>query len=186
MTSANWIALASYLSCMASFSWAMQRFFVRTSQHRPAGQRAVLYLGTVFALVQALAMLSQSMGGGLAFLVALLLWAVSLSIFWSAIRANRAHPLSWAFEREEPIHLVASGPYRWVRHPFYLSYMLCWLAPPIATANLWLLIPLVAMFPLYWRAALAEENAFLQSPLGSRYREYQWNTGRFWPRLFRG
>lgn len=98
------------------------------------------------------------------------------------MRANRAQPLRWAFEPDSPRNLVVHGPYRWVRHPFYLSYMLSWIAPAIAAAQLWLLIPGAVMFVLYWRASAREERDFLDSPIGRQYRSYQERAGRFWPK----
>ena len=176
------VALVAYVACMASFSWAMQRFFTKQSAARSPGQQLVVYLGGAFALAQAGCLATPPMGSWLS--MAFCLWALSLILFWAAVAANRARPLTWAFEPNQPDHLVSTGPYRWIRHPFYLSYTLCWLGPPIATGKPWLLIPVFVMLLLYWRAASAEEANFLSSPLAPAYREYQSRTGRFLPAPF--
>ena len=53
--------------------------------------------------------------------IALLVYGKALALFWSSIYVNRTEPLSVAFNNDQPGHLIAHGPYRHIRHPFYLS-----------------------------------------------------------------
>ena len=76
------------------------------------------------------------------------------------------------------------GPYRFVRHPFYLAYSIGWLPGPIVTLNPWLLLTNVWMGFLYYRAASLEERLFLEGPNAESYREYQQRTGMFLPKFF--
>lgn len=175
----NVAALCGHLGCMACFSWAMRNFFVRKDTVLALEQKLVVYLGALFGLTQALALAISPVGAG--FPIACVLWVVSLLLFWSAIAANRARRLTWAFEKDEPVHLVSTGPYRWIRHPFYLSYSLCWLAAPTATSQPWLLLPFFVMGVLYWRSAQEEEKKFLLSSLSAHYQSYRSRTGMFWP-----
>jgi protein-S-isoprenylcysteine O-methyltransferase Ste14 len=80
--------------------------------------------------------------------------------------------------------LVTHGPYRWVRHPFYVIVCLWGLALSLLTAN-WLLalgvIAVVTMFVVRTRV----EEAKLVERFGDAYRAYARRTGRFFPRLGR-
>jgi protein-S-isoprenylcysteine O-methyltransferase Ste14 len=78
--------------------------------------------------------------------------------------------------------LVTTGPYRWVRHPFYLSFAICMLANTLVTAN-WFVFASgsVVLVLLIIRTAKEEEN--LLSRFGDDYRNYMKKTGRFLPRL---
>lgn len=78
--------------------------------------------------------------------------------------------------------LVTTGPYRWVRHPFYTSAALLVLANSLATANWFFFVMGCAMFLLLViRTRKEEEN--LIARFGDDYRNYMQRTGRFMPRL---
>ena len=81
--------------------------------------------------------------------------------------------------------LVTSGPYSWVRHPFYVTALLLVLSIALIMAN-WF-IGLLGVFLLLFfvlRAPLEEQK--LVDRFGDEYREYIQRTGRFWPRRARG
>ncbi len=177
----NQIAVGAYVTGIASFSWAMRRFFVRRHSALSRDQLLVVWLGFVFALWQVIAVARAPLLLGPALGWAFALWVLSLLTFWSAVRINWRQPLTWAFETDRPHHLVLQGPYHWVRHPFYLSYILFWLAAPVATGDRLLLVPAVTMGFLYWRSAVQEEMKFLNSSLADSYRRYQTHAGMFWP-----
>ncbi|MBM3463242.1 MAG: hypothetical protein FJX76_14155, partial [Armatimonadetes bacterium] len=69
-----------------------------------------------------------------------------------------------------------AGPYRWVRHPIYASYMLAWLAGAAASGQFWLLIHAAYMYALYAEAARLEEVRLLRSPHGLEYVDYPQRT----------
>ncbi len=77
--------------------------------------------------------------------------------------------------------LVTSGPYRWVRHPFYDAVALCVVANSLAAANWFLFLAGGLVFVLIVvRTRKEEEN--LVARFGDRYRAYMERTGRFFPR----
>jgi protein-S-isoprenylcysteine O-methyltransferase Ste14 len=80
--------------------------------------------------------------------------------------------------------LVTSGPYRWVRHPFYVAFVLGLTATAIVLAN-WLVlaIGLLAFTLLVIRSRKEEAN--LELRFGDDYRRYRERTGAFFPRLSR-
>ena len=81
--------------------------------------------------------------------------------------------------------LVTRGPYRWVRHPFYLCVLLLVLSLGLVAANWFMLaagVVLVTM--LVVRTRIEEEK--LLARFGDPYRAYLERTGRFLPGSGRG
>ena len=79
--------------------------------------------------------------------------------------------------------LVASGPYRWVRHPMYTAGLLANLSVLLLSANWlvggsWLLMH-------GWQFALRIplEEGLMVNQFGDTYRQYMRTTGRLLPRL---
>lgn len=78
--------------------------------------------------------------------------------------------------------LVTSGPYRWVRHPFYDSVALLVLATSLMAANWFLLLTGGLVFVLMIVRTRTEEEK-LQARFGDSYRAYRDRTGRYVPRI---
>jgi protein-S-isoprenylcysteine O-methyltransferase Ste14 len=79
--------------------------------------------------------------------------------------------------------LVTDGPYRWIRHPFYVAAAVLAFSVTLLTAN-WLigLSGLVALTLLVVRTT--KEEQMLIARFGEEYRRYMARTGRFVPRLW--
>jgi protein-S-isoprenylcysteine O-methyltransferase Ste14 len=80
--------------------------------------------------------------------------------------------------------LVTHGPYRWVRHPFYLAFAIAVIANSLITANAFLAIVGTAAFLVMVARTSIEEQKLIDR-FGDGYREYMRHTGRFLPRLRR-
>ncbi len=78
--------------------------------------------------------------------------------------------------------LVTTGPYRWVRHPFYVAYMLAVTADSIVTANWFLALTGFVTIALIVIRTRTEEQKLVER-FGVGYRSYMQRTGRFFPRL---
>lgn len=78
--------------------------------------------------------------------------------------------------------LVTSGPYRYVRHPFYLAFVLALVGGSLVTANWFLLLAGLVPFALLVVRTPIEE-AKLVERFGDEYRDYMQRTPRFWPRM---
>jgi protein-S-isoprenylcysteine O-methyltransferase Ste14 len=76
--------------------------------------------------------------------------------------------------------LVTHGPYRWVRHPFYVVVFLWGLALSLLTAN-WMLALLGAAAVTMLVVRTRIEEAKLADRFGDEYRAYAQRTGRFFP-----
>jgi protein-S-isoprenylcysteine O-methyltransferase Ste14 len=78
--------------------------------------------------------------------------------------------------------LVTTGPYRYVRHPFYLSFLIAVIGGGIVTANWYLFLTSLLPFAFLVARTRIEEEKLVER-FGDEYREYMARTGRFWPRL---
>jgi protein-S-isoprenylcysteine O-methyltransferase Ste14 len=121
-------------------------------------------------------------GPGPAWPLALLLFSAALTMFIWTVRATARTRPSLIYDPAAPKILMRHGPYRFVRHPFYLTYLLFWTgtAAAVAGAAGWLL-PLI-MATLYYRAAVKEEQAFYASGMANEYAAYCGEAGMFWPK----
>lgn len=78
--------------------------------------------------------------------------------------------------------LVTTGPYRWIRHPFYTAYGLGLASYAVVTANWFLaLIGFLTMILVIMRTSIEEQK--LIERFGDHYANYMHRTGRFFPRL---
>jgi protein-S-isoprenylcysteine O-methyltransferase Ste14 len=78
-------------------------------------------------------------------------------------------------------HLVAHGPYRWLRHPAYTGTLITILGFPLALGT-WsgpLAAETIALVAITYRVRV-EERALIAT-LGDEYREYIRHTWRFFP-----
>jgi protein-S-isoprenylcysteine O-methyltransferase Ste14 len=78
--------------------------------------------------------------------------------------------------------LVITGPYRWVRHPFYVSVLLLVVSCAILAANWFILASGLAVFMMMVLRTRIEEGKLLER-FGEEYRRYMERTGAFFPCL---
>ncbi len=78
--------------------------------------------------------------------------------------------------------LVTGGPYRWVRHPFYVAFALAMVADSLVTAN-WFLAATGAIAIILITIRTRTEEQKLIDRFGDQYRHFMERTGRFIPRL---
>jgi protein-S-isoprenylcysteine O-methyltransferase Ste14 len=78
--------------------------------------------------------------------------------------------------------LITHGPYRWVRHPFYLAFAMAVIANTLITANAYLAITGTAAFLVIVARTSIEEQKLIER-FGRDYRDYMRRTGRFLPRI---
>lgn len=81
--------------------------------------------------------------------------------------------------------LVTDGPYRWVRHPFYLAFLLTVLGGGLVTANGFLIACGSVAFLLVVVRTPIEERKLIER-FGDDYRDLMRRTHRFVPRLPKG
>ena len=77
--------------------------------------------------------------------------------------------------------LVTRGPYRWIRHPFYVAMVLVTAGAGLIAANWFMLASGAVVFTLLAIRSRVEEEQ-LAARFGDDYREYKKRTGRFLPK----
>lgn len=87
--------------------------------------------------------------------------------------------------RRESI-VVTNGPYHWVRHPMYVSFITIAIGTGLALANWFLALTgiLLMVVVMIWRTPIEEKK--LLERHGKKYQEYLDKTGRFFPKLKTG
>ncbi len=80
--------------------------------------------------------------------------------------------------RSHEAELVESGPYAWVRHPYYLAAGILMFGVVLLTANLLIGLACLLLLGLLI-ARTGREEKLLFERFGDRYRNYAKRTGRF-------
>jgi protein-S-isoprenylcysteine O-methyltransferase Ste14 len=176
----QWTSAALLLACLASFGWAMQKFFIQPAG-LTAGMRVIKVCGIAFGIMHLVAVIATPDISAIRGVSGAVLYLAALSLFWWAIRTSMGKPLSAVFSPDLPTHLVAQGPYRMIRHPLYCSYLICWVAGWVATGRMWLGPTILVMLVIYVVAAAEEERKFACSPLAEAYQQYRARTGLLLP-----
>ncbi len=106
--------------------------------------------------------------------------ALSMSLISCTIGTHRSRPALW-HQNEPPESIVTYGAYRYIRHPFYTSFLLALLgallfAPHPGTVFTFL----YGLFILNFTAS-KEEKFLSESNFGDQYRDYLKRSGRFLP-----
>ena len=78
--------------------------------------------------------------------------------------------------------LVTHGPYRWVRHPFYVTTALLMASVTVLAAN-WLIGAGSLLVLGLLAIRTPKEEQMLIERFGQQYRDYMAKTGRFFPRF---
>jgi len=84
---------------------------------------------------------------------------------------------------EVPSAVCENGPYKFVRHPFYLSYMVAFLGALVAFPSLVTAAVCVLDIALFIYMAFDDERVLLRSGLAGDYQTYRRRAGMFLPRL---
>ena len=107
----------------------------------------------------------------------------SLALYTWVRRTVKERRFHIAWSGEVPDAVCEHGPYRYVRHPAYASYMLAF-AAMLAALPKW---PVLAVFlfnvALFVHAARDDERSLAGSALAGEYARYKRCTGMFLPRI---
>ena len=116
-------------------------------------------------------------------LVALLPALASLGLLFYTLGTHRIPIALWHQEDDAPVEIVTWGAYARIRHPFYASFLLVFLAAALALPHPAILALGLYAFVMLNRTAAREERRLSSSHLGTEYAAYLQRTGRFLPRL---
>lgn len=138
--------------------------------------RVIGLIGSIFTLVVIiLPGLDKRFGWssevGLAVHIAgLIFYALGMGLFTWSMASNPFFSTAVRIQMERDHVVASSGPYRYVRHPGYIGYVVAWMATALALGSLWTLIPAtLIVITLIVRTAL--EDRTLQQKLDG-YSEY--------------
>ena len=109
--------------------------------------------------------------GATVFVLALALFA------WAIVTITRAG--SNVPTNRPTTTIVESGPYRFARHPIYLSMFLGLMGLAITFDNLWLLMMLVPFALVIRYGVVSREEAYLERMFGNVYRGYRSRVRRW-------
>ena len=84
---------------------------------------------------------------------------------------------------EVPPAVCDAGPYRYVRHPFYLSYVVAFVGVAVAFPSLIVSGVCLLNIGLFVYMGLDDERVLLQSPLAADYERYKVRVSMFLPRF---
>jgi protein-S-isoprenylcysteine O-methyltransferase Ste14 len=108
--------------------------------------------------------------------------AFSIALLCYTLGTHQIPIALWHQNNDDPQHIVTTGAYRVIRHPFYTSFLL-------AAAATVLLLPHVSTLLVFFYAAVRlnataarEERRLSGSKFGAEYQEYIRRTGRFVPK----
>jgi protein-S-isoprenylcysteine O-methyltransferase Ste14 len=118
-------------------------------------------------------------------LAAVVLSVASIALLYFTWGTHRI-PLALFHQDDAPQHIVTHGAYSRIRHPFYTSYILIFLAALAFFPHWGTLFFAVYMIVALNLTAAGEERRLSNSEFGSEYRQYVARSGRFFPRLARG
>ena len=107
---------------------------------------------------------------------------LALGLYEWAASSIRGRQFSFAGNHDVPQFVHRSGPYAYVRNPFYLSYLMA----EVATVVMWpglmgAAVVVLAVVYFQWLTRF-EEHKFADSPVAAEYAEYAARTGRLLPR----
>jgi protein-S-isoprenylcysteine O-methyltransferase Ste14 len=113
---------------------------------------------------------------------ALGVWIVPELLFW--VFHSLGRNLTDTVVTRQEHTLVTHGPYRWVRHPFYLVGFLGLLAVALMSANWFIALTGAVVIALLVYRTRTEEAKLIER-FGDEYRAYRERTGAFFPRWTR-
>ncbi len=180
--SIGFITLAVF--CFWSFGWTVNGVFIPSSSSQKMGYR-LLKLGNVFTWLSSIVIWYYSSNpNSEKWIFGSIMLILDLVLFMCAKRVA-TKKLTLAFSNDSPKFILQEGPYRYIRHPFYTSYLFCYLIVA-AVLNHWVLwINFSCMLAIYLWAALREEQKFKNSPLKGEYLLYRKKAGLFYPKIYR-
>lgn len=168
------LILVSAWLLFAAFAAAV-RFHFRRDDHVALKMKMISLVSIVYLCGFTSLLLTSGTTISLAMLAFGLMLASGWLFIWT-ILFTLQNRLPLAFDPAPSRVLLSDGPYQYLRHPFYTSYMLCWLGCFAATPSIILLPPISILAGLYWIAMQREERSLLNS-FGEQYLTYRRASG---------
>jgi protein-S-isoprenylcysteine O-methyltransferase Ste14 len=116
-------------------------------------------------------------------LVSVFFTVASVALIFFTLGTHRIPIALWHQDNDAPKHIVTYGAYRWIRHPFYASFLLALFGAVVFCPQWGTLVTFIQGVVILNVTAGREETRLSASQFGAEYAEYMRRTGRFWPKL---
>lgn len=164
------------------FAVSMRRFKVENEGSR-FGKRFLQTVGTLTLVLIAASWLDGGEESVPVLAASAVLSLSGLLLFYWAIAQSRPGDLGFAGTSEATKTLIDTGPYRYVRHPIYVAYILGWLGLALTSGHRAGVVGAIYLSAIYIFIARQEEEQFVQEGDSVCYRAYRERTGMFLPRF---
>lgn len=172
--------------------WHLRARVLEPGIVEPAEGRSVPYIRWVvlpvsLAFVGAWLVAPDAVGWALLPLPAAVRWGgAGVVVAGLALLAWVHHALDTNFSPKLRIRadhtMITTGPYRWVRHPMYTSFLLLMLGYFLLSGHVMLLVACAGMVVSILWFRTQREEAMLLAHFGQAYRDYMGRTGALLPR----
>lgn len=177
----HWFLAGSATAAILFFLMGLTTYFERR-QDRAPWVRGIHSAGLLLSLAHLAGVLFLEPRSDVYAAIGIGMYLIAITIFLAAIESAKRTRLQRSFvDHPLPDRLITEGPYRWVRHPFAVGYILGAVAAPVAINNAGLFMIAVLMVAITVTAAFREERLWLASTRGEAYRAYRRRTGMFFP-----
>ncbi len=115
--------------------------------------------------------------------VVIIISVMSIGIIFLTLGTHKIPIALWHQENDAPQSIVTYGAYKYIRHPFYASFLLAFLGVCIVCPHVATIFFAVYEFIALNLTAEREEQRLSASAFGKEYKQYIERTGRFIPRF---
>lgn len=112
-----------------------------------------------------------------------LMTAFSVGMISYTMGTHRIPLALWHQNNDAPANIVTWGAYKYVRHPFYTSFITTQIASIILLPHWSTIAGLFWCITILHRTAQREEDNLSNSNFGAEYQAYMKTTGRFLPKF---
>lgn len=180
----EWLLAGAGGATLIIFAVALQNFFVQPPTLTRL-QRLFQDLSVLVGVTHGLGLLALSPAGDVFATIGIAMYTAALILFLAALEAARRVPLTRTFVYSPKCGtILTAGPYRYIRHPIYLSYSLAWLAAPVAMLNIVLGLTAIFMIACYVISAREEEKVLSSGAKAADYAALRSRTWRMIPFIY--
>ncbi len=178
----KWLSVFLNISLIVWISYESFRHFNR-GEKEPFGMVAIRVL-TPLAVLWNLFVVFSGDRSGLTVSIFLLITLFSATIFYLAIKETKGVYLPVAYSYNSKTHYVSSGIYSFIRHPFYLSYILYWMSWGIVNIGSMASLVFTSILVITYVLAVNTEEKFLKIHYKSDHARHVKNSYRLVPFIY--
>lgn len=115
--------------------------------------------------------------------VSAILSVLSIGLMCYTLGTHRRRLSLWHQANDAPEEIVTYGAYKYIRHPFYASFIVASLATVVLCPSIWTVAVAIYGWGILNYTAAREERKLSLSAFGEKYREYIGHSGRFFPKF---